>query len=448
MFASRVIFFAPIVFLCHTSPVEAAGPNDGEQWDWQRPLSLTMPPNGASQRNGPIESRLVPSKDAGRAEFGVGVAIDGTTALVGAPGDDRGIENANVGAAYAYTLGDTGWQLQQKLVSPDGAVNDRLGLRVALDGDTAVIAAPFDNSPILDQGSVYVFVRSGGTWNLQQKLTAPDGAESDLFGTGVALNGDTLLVGAALGNGPTTDQGAAYFFTRNGAVWSFQQKITAQDGASFDQFGVAVSIDGGTALVAAVLDVDPPSGQGSVYAFVRNGLTWVFQQKLTSTSGSLSGNFGASVALRGDVALIGASGDDVGANQAQGSAYVLVRNGSVWLQQARLVAPDGFANERFGGAVAIANGIALVSARADVGGIEVQGAAYAFARNGSTWRFRQKLTSPAGESGDIFGHSVALSGDRALIGAPLEDSDPPPGAHRGAAYVLDLNYIFADGFEQ
>ena len=150
----------------------------------------------------------------------------------------------------------------------------------------------------------------------RQKLTALDGAEHDYFGNSVSISGDYAVVGASGNDDEGSDSGSAYVFVRNGATWSEQQKLTASDGASYDQFGRSVSISGDTAIVGASGD----DNEGSAYVFVRNEttLTWSQQQKLTASDGAVGDQFGKSVSISGDTAIIGARGDDA----IRGSAYV------------------------------------------------------------------------------------------------------------------------------
>jgi glutamate synthase domain-containing protein 3 len=139
------------------------------------------------------------------------------------------------------------------LIASDGGQSEFFASSVAISGDTVVIGAPSDDiGSTLSQGSAYVYFRSGSVWTEQAKLTASDGAASDLFGTGVGISGDTVIVGAFWDNvGPNTDQGSAYIFTRSGSVWTQQQKLTASDGAANDALGFAVAISGDIAIATA-----------------------------------------------------------------------------------------------------------------------------------------------------------------------------------------------------
>ena len=164
-----------------------------------------------------------------------------------------------------------------KLAAADGAAADQFGVSVALDGDTALVGASLANVGANgDQGAAYVFIRTGSGWTEQARLTAADGASGDHFGTAVAVEGDTAIVGASLANGSSgTDQGAAYVFSRSGTAWTQQDKLTADDGAEWDQFGISVALSGDTALVGAnFVDIGGNEAEGAAYVFTRSGAAW------------------------------------------------------------------------------------------------------------------------------------------------------------------------------
>ena len=229
-----------------------------------------------------------------------------------------------------------------------------------------------------DQGSAYVFVRSGTSWSQQTQLTAADGDVGECFGCSVALCGDTALIGAV---GFNNFQGSAYIFVRSGTSWSQQAKLLAADGVPWDYFGHAVAISGDTALLGAEGDdVDPNPDQGSAYVFVRSEATWSLQAKLLAADGAFSDWFGHAVGISGDTALVGAMGDDIAANPDQGSAYLFVRSGTEWSEQTQLTAADGEAGDNFGFSAAQSGDTALVGASANtVGENSYQGSAYVFA---------------------------------------------------------------------
>jgi hypothetical protein len=270
------------------------------------------------------QGKLTALDGAAQDRFGLSsVALSGDTALVGVPYDDVG-SNGDQGSAYVFTGSGTTWTQQGKLTASDGEVEDWIGYSVALSGDTALVGAGYEDVGANSyQGSVYVFTRSGTTWGQQGQLTALDGAGEDYFGFSVALCGDTAVVGAEYDDvGVNTDQGSVYVFTRSGTTWSQQGQLIASDGATYDEFGVSVALWGDTVLVGAYADaVGANTLQGSAYVFTRSGTTWSQQGKLTASDGAAEDRFGYSVALWGNTALVGAPTDDVGANENQGSAY-------------------------------------------------------------------------------------------------------------------------------
>ena len=157
----------------------------------------------------------------------------------------------------------TTWTQQQKLTASDGASEDRFGYSVSLSGDYALIGASFVDDNGSESGSAYVFVRSGTTWTQQQKLTASDGAANDHFGYSVSLSGDCALIGAWGDDDSGSESGSAYVFVRSGTTWTEQQKLTASDGASTDLFGYSVSISGDTAIVGACGIYNVVAGDGT-----------------------------------------------------------------------------------------------------------------------------------------------------------------------------------------
>jgi len=355
---------------------------------------------------------------------GKAVSLSGDTALIGA-----GRVHGSQGSAYVFVRSGTTWTMQQELAASDGAALDKFGDAVSLSGDTALIGALMSNPDALlsPRGSAYVFVRSGTTWAEQAKLAASDGAALDKFGDAVSLSGDTALIGA---KASATTLGSAYVFVRSGTTWAEQAKLTTSDEKAGDQFGWAVSLSGDTALVG-MTPLDVP---GSAYVFVRSGTTWAEQAKLTASDGAKGAGFGLAVSIDGDVALVGAQGDTVGGNASQGSAYVFVRSGTTWAEQAKLTASDGDLNDLFGSAVSLVGDTALVGAATDtVGGKPYQGSVYVFVRSGTSWTQQQHITGPSGgEQVEKFGDPVSLSGDTALFGAAVSVG---PNA-QGAAYVF------------
>lgn len=311
------------------------------------------------------------------------------------------------------------WQQQAKLTASDAALGDNLGFSVAADGAT-VAAGAWQASDI---GAVYIYVRSGLTWSQQAKLVASDAAVGDFFGNSVALDGDTIIVGA---RGDDTT-GAAYVFVRSGTVWTEQAKLTPGDATPTD-FGWSVALDGDTAVIGA-----PFSSTGAAYVFTRSGTTWSEQAKLVASDGAAGDEFGRGVGIDTDTVVVGASEAHIGPTGDAGAAYIFTRSGTTWTQQAKLVASDADTGDSFGGAVAISSGTVCAGAISDDEGGSSAGAVYVFTGAGATWAQQAKLLTDDIEAGDGFGRSVSVDGDTLVAGTSLEDTG---GANAGAAYVF------------
>lgn len=321
-----------------------------------------------------------------------------------------------------------GWQQQAELTAADAAANDHLGISVDVDGDTAVVGAYRTDGAGSSSGSAYVYTRSAGTWTQQAELTASDAAANDLFGTSVAVAGDTVVVGSYLDDHASgTDAGSAYVFTRSGATWTEQAKLTASDAAAGDNFGISVALDGDTALVGSWFN-----GDGAAYAFTRSAGTWSEQAKLDPSDPSGGDRFGGSVALAAETAVIGAYRDDL-AGSDRGSAHVFTRSGTAWSQEATLTAPDGADADWFGYSVAVDGDRAVVGAYQDDDAGSASGSAYVFTRSGSAWAQETKLAASDAAAGDAFGSTVAVAGDWVIVGSSQDDDG---GASSGAAYAF------------
>ncbi|HKQ48756.1 MAG TPA: thrombospondin type 3 repeat-containing protein [Phycisphaerae bacterium] len=324
-----------------------------------------------------------------------------------------------------------------KLIGSDTASGDAFGLQVAISGDTAVIGANQDtHAGGTSAGSAYVFVWSGLDWIQQAKLTASDAATGDSFGASVDISGDTIVVGSPFDDDFGNASGSAYVFVRSAGVWTQQAKLTASDAAAGDQLGRAIAIDGETAIGGAPgEDNGGGSDAGAAYVFIRSGTTWSQQAKLTAADAAAAELFGSSVAISGGTVLVGDENDDTIAGTDAGSAYVFTRSGTLWTQQQKLTASDAAASDFFGIAVSLSGNTAIVGANFDdhAAGSDA-GSAYIFSRSGETWTQQQKLTVSDAAGNDRFGISVTLSADTAVIGANRDDH--AGGTDAGSAYVF------------
>jgi hypothetical protein len=405
-------------------------------------LQLALVPAVASAQPGVTQQKLTASDAAFGDSFGDSVAMSGNTAVVGALLASPNGQFAQ-GAAYVFTRNTSGtWVQQQKLLASDGAPTDRFGGSVAIDENTMLIGAW---GAANQTGAVYVFIRSGSTWVQQAKLTAPDGQVGDTFGEFVAIDGNTAVVGAPLddGTGTNFEQGSAYVFTRSGTSWGAPVKLVRPEGQQNDSFGESVAVAGDRLLVGApFVTVNGQGLRGTVYEYRRTPTGWEAGQVLTASDGAGVDRFGFSVTMDTDTAVIGAIGAAVGGNQGVGAAYVFTHNGSAWQERTKLGASDGAEFDNFGVSVALSGDRVVIGADfATVNGNTLQGAAYTFTGSGSTWTQEAKLVAADGAESDDFGRDVAIDGGTVIAGAALADldpDDPDPNQNQGAAYVFTL----------
>jgi len=320
---------------------------------------------------------------------------------------------------------DYTFNAERKLVASDGASVDYFGKSVAIDGDYAIVGAELDNDNGNDSGSAYIYnVKTGAEVH---KLTASDGATGDQFGYSVAISGNYAIVGAWNNSDAGSQSGSAYIF--NVHTGTQLHKLTASDAASEDRFGWSVAISDNYAIVGAYFDDDNGSQSGSAYIF--NVQTGAELHKLTASDGVTSDQFGVSVAISGNYAIVGAYYYDApgtGSTDNRGAAYIFnVQTGE---QLYKLTASDGAASDQFGGSVAISGNYAIIAAEIDD---SRKGSAYIF--NVQTGEQLWKLTASDAETNDNFGTSVAISGNYAVVGAPYDDDVPSTS---GSAYIFDV----------
>jgi glutamate synthase domain-containing protein 3 len=370
-----------------------------------------------------------------QSKTGTSVSKDGDYMIVGSPQGGGTIQR---GRAYIYYYNGTSWMYQALLAASDGEHLDNFGISVSIKGDYAIIGAYKDDVGTgSEQGSAYIFHRSGNVWTQQIKITAPDGADSDMFGCSVAIDGDYAIIGAKEDDiGSNANQGSAYIFFRSGTTWTQQAKLVASDGEAADAFGNSVSIDGAYTIIGAEGDnIGSNVDQGSAYIFFRSGTNWAQQAKLVASDGGADVFFGCSVSIDEDFTIIGASHDAIGSNASQGSAYIFERNGTVWEEQEKLTAIDVEASGLFGFSVSIDGNLAIIGAAYDhIGTIMDQGSAYIYEYNGYYWTKVAKLIASDGNSNDLFGYSVCIDENITIIGSPMDDIGIK--YNHGSAYIF------------
>jgi hypothetical protein len=378
--------------------------------------------------------------DDGKAgdSFGYGVAIDGTTLLVGAfKADIDGVTDA--GAAYVYVLGEEGWRQQAKLVAQPAFAEDTLGGKVALNNNVAMLGVSRRDDKGTDSGAVISFERESNAWKQNQIFTAPDAKPGDAFGQSIALTENFLVIGAPRSDALGNDAGAAYIYNRENGSFRYQTKLTARDGAAGDLFGISVAADGNTILVGADLHDEKAENAGAVYVYVLEKNKWKQEAKLMASDGGETDIFGVRVALSGNTALVSARRDDteeLGIDA--GSAYIFVRDGSTWTQQVKLTSPDGQADDRFGRGVSLSDDTAIISAMNHDANGSNTGALYVYKKGLGGWHYTSKFVAKSSMSDDKFGWNVGLSNGVAIVATPNHDAQ---GQESGAVFIQDLNCI-------
>ncbi len=332
------------------------------------------------------------------------------------------------------------------MIASDGAAGDQLGASVAISGDSVVVGAFRHDGAGVDSGSAYVFGRSAGAWSQQTKLVAGDAAAGDHFGHSVGISGDTLVVGAYLEDGTFTDSGAAYVFVRSGSSWSQQAKLTASDAAASDDLGVSADISGDTVVVGADQNDDAGLNSGSAYVFVRSGSTWTEQAKLTASDGASGDVFGRSVAVAGDAVLVGSWLDDAIGTDS-GSAYVFTRNGSTWTESQKLATSDAASNDELGLSVAIDGDTAVVGAHHDDDSGADSGSAYVFTPGADLAVTKVDSPDPVVAGTSLtYTLTVTNSGPGTSTGVVLTDTLPAgvgfvSATSTGASQSLELQWL-------
>jgi len=358
-----------------------------------------------------LQATLVPPAPADGLGFGFSVAVSSDTLIVGTLGD-----YPSTGEAYVYVRVGQTWSLQATLVTLDAVRGDRFGWSVAVSGDTAVVAAPEANTGFgFRSGAVYLFVRTATSWSEQQKLLPADLAADDRFGASVALDGDTVLVGASQDDtGVGVDAGSAYVFTRAGSVWTQQQKLLPLAAASYDSFGGAVALSAGIAVVGApAVDTSGFSDAGAAFVFEWSGSSWGQTAMLTQPIPTVGAHYGTSVALSAGVAVLGSGGY----YSSTAPVYVFRGSGGTWGLEAALPTA-GPTPLSFGAGVAASGGSVLVGAP----GAEETGAAFVHAFVAGGWTEQARLSNTGTTRGDAFGSTVVVSGDTMAVGSPNDDT--------------------------
>lgn len=358
--------------------------------------------------------------------FGASVSVSGKTAAVGVPQDDCMVGGLGCGSVYIYGFNGVSWIEEQQLTASDARDGDVFGDVVSVSGDRVLVGAEGVDCPAGDScGVAYVFRFNGTEWEEEQKLTASDSNVNDRFGRSVALGDDVAIVGAYRADcvdSPTEECGAAYVFRFNGIVWEEEQKLTPTIPTDEYRFGWSVAIEGDVAVVGAQ-DVQCDQSPidfwcGAAHVFRFNGNEWGDEQRLTPSDQGDFVFFGSSVSLSSDALVVGAPGTDCADGNSCGSAYVFRFDGIDWIEEQRLVPFDQDEADWFGDVVSISNDRIVVGAPVERCESDIRcGSAYIFRADETGWHQQQKLVANEREPGDWFGRSVSVSADSIVVGA-------------------------------
>ena len=383
------------------------------------------------------ESQLVASDGGAGDIFGSGVAISEDMAVVGARfDDDMGID---AGAAYVYQRRSRGWHEVVKITASDGKAGDQFGDFVDLDDNLVIVGAPGNPFSSTAQGAAYVFAIGRSGWVEEARLVPGDAKPGDGIGM-VAIDGDTALVSARFADARGFDSGAVYVFERDRNGWLETAKLIPGDGAAGDQFG-SLAIDGDTIVVGAAHHDGHSLDSGAAYVFTRGDDGWVESAKLVARDSDANDHFGTSVALHAQTIVVGASGDDqVGQNA--GAAYVFVPDTDGWRQQAKLTASDGMAHDGFGH-VAINEHIVIVGAPRSLVEGEANMIAYVYSYADGGWREQSSVLAGAAGSVDGFG-ALSMAGRTFAVGS---GGGKYHGPNSGSAFVFAIVDSEFDGVE-
>lgn len=398
-------------------------------------LAGLMPVSNASaDLRAILEKKLTPDDGAAWGRSGTSVAVSGIYAVFGAPGSYY--QAGGAGVAYVFKRENGVWTQQQKLTSPDPGPGNAFGSAVAISDDTIIVGADMhrdeNSGQYCSRGAAYIFKLEQGIWSLTTSLTIPLEDNFDLFGLSVAVSGNHAAVSAPYtGCGPGKNRGAVYMYKREGKTWAQHQILTVNDGTVYDTFGRSVSVSGD--YMAA--GFEEGSFTGSVYVYKYDGAAWVQQAKLGPPDGTVSDEFGLSVAISGNHIIAGAYGDSESGYDS-GAAYMFKLENGAWTEQAKLTASDPVKSDNFGFSVAIDGNTAAVGTRRSLDGdIDAPNFVYIYRLENGTWKERAKLYATDNPGDSNYGTSVAVSGSQALVGAKRDNVN---GKESGAVYVYEL----------
>jgi len=398
-------------------------------------------------------------------QFGASIDIGDNLLVIGATGVGQH-PTSHLGAIYVFEENGSGnWAQSQKIMANDGDAYDRLGSSVAIHGDTILSGATNDDDNGSNSGAVYAFSKDNlGDWYQSQKFTPADNIEADFFGNALDVDGDTLIVGAYGAKANVANwTGAAYVFGWNGNTWEETQKIVASDAAADDLFGASVSISNNNLIIGAKQNETNQNNSGAAYIFSKTNGSWAEAQKLTASDSDVGEFFGSSVSIDGDIAVIGAEGADHHINGStynnSGASYVFVRFNNSWAEQTKLTASDREGWDEFGSSVMIYNNKAIIGAPTEFLSASDLGGVYVYDVDSSpphqdtpgtmTGLFTSTIQHDGLSSGLISATDVdgLTDGDYFSITVPAQNGSASIDALSGSwTYIPSQSYVGLDSF--
>lgn len=364
--------------------------------------------------------KLTPVDREDHGGFGISVSISEDFAIVGAPGESRGYECRGCGAAYFYQLKDGSWEMH-KITAPDEQGRDEFGWSVSIFGNRAIIGSPRIEGP----GAAYIFHLEAGKWVKKAKLTASEPRFLDEFGHSVSISEDVAIVG----DPSSGDGGAVYFFHLINGKWVEKQKLKTPDVQDSGRFGYSLSISGDTVIVGAHLKYsengDPNNnsdGAGAAYIYQQEDRNWVLKAELIASDSQPHLHFGYSVSVDGNRAAV----------SGVGKAYIFENERGEWIEKANLTTSDREVESNY--ASVFSNRVSLSGDVAIVGAIladsesedgDSTGSVYVYKLENGQWVSKNSISAYDAKTHDHFGRSVSIHGNKAIVGAP----------NKGAAYI-------------
>lgn len=357
--------------------------------------------------------------------FGYIVDIEGDQAMV-----LRNTLTRN--AIHAYKKDGSSWTQVDELEAPQGDASQIFGYAFDMQEEYVVVGAPgYTYNGASDAGIAYIFMKSGDDWSSSAVLTPQDIDGHDDFGTDVAIDGDAVIIGSPLDDDRGGDSGSAYIFRKAGEAWIEEAKLGPTDGQGAGHLGRSVGISGDYAIAGVPFELGDIHVVGSAYIFAKTDSGWVQSARLEGSDTGLGALFGHSVAIQGDVAMVGAIGAS-GIASSTGAVYVYQLINNEWEFVQKLADSDGVLGSQFGLSIAFENDCAVIGTD---GGSNESGKVYFFRYNGISWQETGSLSPPESELRSAFGSDVALSNGSLAVGSVTVN--PQSGMIFSSAYLYD-----------